>query len=83
MNHILLSEITTGVWGVMAMGAVGIVVVFFLFIMLWASRYTKVGPNEVLIVSGRKNTYIDPDGSAHGRGFRIVKGWRHVRASGD
>src|SRR5881397_723286 len=38
------------------------------------SRYTKVGPNEVLVVSGRKHRYTDPDGSAVVRGFRIVKG---------
>jgi len=42
-----LSEIGTA-----AIAIVGIVVVVFLFIAVWASRYTKVGPNEVLIVSG-------------------------------
>src|SRR5204862_5819643 len=34
----------------------------------------KVGPNEVLVVSGRKNRYADPDGTVRMRGFRIVKG---------
>jgi flotillin len=38
------------------------------------SRYTKVGPNEVLVVSGKKHRYADPDGSVKTRGFRIVKG---------
>ena len=52
----------------------GIVVVVFLFTLVWASRYTKVGPNEVLVVSGRKYRQVDPDGAAHMRGFRIVKG---------
>ena len=38
------------------------------------SRYTKVGPNQVLVVSGRKHRYADPDGTDRARGFRIVKG---------
>src|SRR5579872_6212498 len=47
-----------------------------LFSILWMvlSRYTKVGPNQVLVVSGRKHRYIDPDGTVRARGFRIVKG---------
>jgi flotillin len=57
---------------VMAIG--GILVVIFLFIAVWASRYTKVGPNEVLVVSGRKHNFVDPDGTARTRGFRVVKG---------
>lgn len=57
---------------VMAIG--GILIVIFLFIAVWASRYTKVGPNEVLVVSGRKHSIVDPDGTARTRGFRVVKG---------
>ena len=30
---------------------------------IWASRYTKVGPNQVLIVSGRKHRVIGADGT--------------------
>lgn len=43
---------------------------------LWAaSRYRKVGPNQVLIVYGRKHSYRDPvSGERVTRGFRIVKG---------
>jgi len=46
------------------------------FLLLWMvlSRYTKVGPNDVLIVSGRKHRFVDPDGTVRARGFRIVKG---------
>src|SRR3989449_6065108 len=46
------------------------------FLLLWMvlSRYTKVGPNDVLIVSGRKHRLVDPDGTVRARGFRIVKG---------
>src|SRR5437870_3791789 len=46
----------------------------FLLIWMVLSRYTKVGPNDVLIVSGRKHRYADPDGTVRMRGFRIVKG---------
>src|SRR5947208_15422520 len=46
----------------------------FLLIWMVLSRYTKVGPNDVLIVSGRKHRFVDPDGAVRTRGFRIVKG---------
>lgn len=49
-------------------------VVVIMLIAVVLSRYTKVGPNEVLIISGRKHTYRDPDGTENKRGFRIVKG---------
>jgi len=42
----------------------------FVFFLVWASRYTKVGPNQVLVISGRK--YRLPSGDTVG--FRIVKG---------
>jgi len=48
----------------------GMILVIFVFIAVWASRFQKVGPNRVLIVSGR--LYRLPDGTV--RGFRIVKG---------
>src|SRR5215208_5107094 len=32
---------------------------------IWAHQYTKVGPNEVLIISGRRR---------RGQGYRIVRG---------
>jgi flotillin len=59
---------------VASMAILGIVVVLFLIVVIWASRYTKVGPNEVLIVSGNKHTVTDPDGTIRTRGFRVVKG---------
>ncbi len=46
----------------------------FLLLVTVMSRYTKVGPNQVLIVSGKSHRYTDPDGTQHTRGFRIVKG---------
>ena len=33
---------------------------------VWAHQYTKVGPNEVLIISGRRR--------GKGQGYRIVRG---------
>ena len=57
-----------------AVAAVGIVVMIFVFGTVWASRYTKVGPNEVMVISGRKYRVMDPDGKVGHRGFRIVKG---------
>ena len=61
-------------FGLTALAIVGIVFVVFVFAMVWASRYTKVGPNQVLVVSGRQYKMVDADGSQHVRGFRIVKG---------
>ena len=61
-------------WGLTALAIVGIVFVVFVFAMVWASRYTKVGPNQVLVVSGRQYKFTDADGTQHVRGFRIVKG---------
>ncbi len=36
----------------------GVILVFVVFLLLYMifSRYTKVGPNQVLIVSGKKHT---------------------------
>jgi len=51
---------------------VSVVIVFILFMLLYMvfSRYTKVGPNQVLVISGIKHKA--EDGSM--QGFRIVKG---------
>src|ERR1051326_6687684 len=63
-----------GSWGLMAFSMMAIVVVVFVFLLVWASRYTKVGPNQVLILSGRKHRITEPDGTVVDRGFRVVKG---------
>src|SRR5215472_16978326 len=55
-------------------GVAAFLFVFFMMFAIWASRYTKVGPNQVLVISGRKHRIIDPDGTAREVGFRIVKG---------
>jgi flotillin len=51
-----------------------IVVVFCVFVLVYASRYTKVGPNEVLVISGRRRRMIGMDGAPQTVGYRIVKG---------
>jgi len=54
-------------------GIIMLLVIFILFAYM-LSRYTKVGPNQVLVVSGVKRKVKDPDGTISTRGFRIVKG---------
>jgi flotillin len=68
----MFAELGEGVKVVAAVAA-GLFV-FFVFIGIWASRYTKVGPNQVLVISGRKRKVLDPDGTTREVGFRIVKG---------
>ena len=72
LTHVLLADVSTTT---MVIGGVAaFLFVFFMFIAIWASRYTKVGPNQVLVISGRKHRIADPDGTARDVGFRIVKG---------
>jgi flotillin len=55
-------------------GVAAFLFVVFVFASIYASRYTKVGPNQVLVISGRKRRVTDPDGTQREVGFRIVKG---------
>src|ERR1051325_4799028 len=55
-------------------GVAAFLFVLFMFVGIWASRYTKVGPNQVLVISGRKHRIRDADGTVRDIGFRIVKG---------
>jgi flotillin len=49
-----------------------IVVVVALILIVMAKQYRKVGPNEVLIISGgAKRTVTDPDGTKHKIGYRM------------
>ena len=70
----VLAQAVVGGFGIAALAIVGVTVVAILFGMVWASRYTKVGPNEVLVVSGREYRVMAADGTPAVRGFRIVKG---------
>ncbi|MGE0787822.1 MAG: flotillin family protein [Sandaracinaceae bacterium] len=57
------------IWLAVAGGAL------FALAALAVSAYRKVGPNEVLIVSGRPGTYLDPStGERHEKAFRIYHG---------
>ena len=68
----ILAELSTTT---MVIGSVvAFLIVFFMFVGIWASRYTKVGPNQVLVISGRKHRITDPDGIVREVGFRVVKG---------
>jgi flotillin len=52
-----------------------ILVVIILFSILIAKQYRKVGPNEVLIISGgRKRSVIEPDGTKRKIGYRYRLG---------
>ena len=52
----------------------GLLVQFTIFAVIYASRYTKAGPNEVLVISGRRLRVQDSSGRFHTVGFRILKG---------
>jgi flotillin len=68
----LLAELFTAPVVIVAGVVLGVVILaVFVAVM---SRYTKVGPNEVLVASGMKHKYTDPDGTVRPRGFRIKKG---------
>jgi flotillin len=55
--------------------AVGMLFVLFVMAGFYASRYKKVGPNQVLVVSGRRRMIVNPaTGHREQLGFRVVKG---------
>ncbi len=53
---------------------VGMFVIFFIMIMAVARRYKKVGPNEVMIISGGRHKLRGPSAAAEVTGYRIRKG---------
>src|SRR5580658_2350271 len=57
---------------IVAAVVVALVIIAVIYTVL--SRYTKVGPNQVLIISGRPHKVVASDGTVQTRGFRIVKG---------
>ncbi len=60
-------------WGVVA--AVAVLFVLFTTAGFYASRYKKVGPNQVLVISGRRRMVHSPvTGQREQVGFRVVKG---------
>ena len=69
-----MPEIFSGTGNIAIPVAAIVFVVFVLGVALWASRYTKVGPNQVLIISGRKKKWKNPDGTMETRGYRVLRG---------
>ncbi len=62
-------------WGFAILAVAGIVLTVLILLSLAASRYKKVGPNQVLVISGLKHTIVNPvTGQKERVGFRIVKG---------
>jgi flotillin len=58
-----------------AVACFGILFVLMATAFVAASRYKKVGPNQVLVISGRGQTVTDPEtGKTVKRNFRLVKG---------
>jgi len=53
---------------------VGIVILMFLILGIVSNRWMKIGPNQVLIVSGRRRTIRGADGRPMEIGFRLVRG---------
>ncbi len=49
-------------------------IVFFLLILTVARRYKKVGPNHVMIISGRRHKVQIKDGGTDVTGYRVRKG---------
>ncbi len=59
--------------GLILIGA--IILVLALIVLLFAKQYKKVGPNEVLVISGgRKRAMIAPDGTKTKLGYRYCLG---------
>jgi flotillin len=67
----MLAEIP---WTNVIIGVGSLLFVFFIFVIIYASRYTKSGPNQVLVISGIKRKMVEADGTTRDVGFRIVKG---------
>src|SRR5438034_8442839 len=72
ISQLLLAEIGSGT--LVVGGVAAFLLVIFMLMGIWASRYTKVGPNQVLVISGLKHKRADPDGTIRQVGYRIVKG---------
>ena len=58
----------------MVVVTVGLLGIFFVFLFIYATHYVKVGPNEVLVVSGGQHLAPGKKGKLERIGYRIVKG---------
>ncbi len=58
-----------------AFALVTLVFVLLVLAFIYAARYKKVGPNQVLVISGRGQSYKDPvSGQVTRRSYRLVRG---------
>lgn len=48
--------------------------VFFLLVLAVARRYRKVGPNQVMVISGRRHRIRGADGTTEVTGYRVRQG---------
>ncbi|MCA9923417.1 MAG: flotillin family protein [Anaerolineales bacterium] len=62
--------------GLIVFGIVAIVFILFALLFVYASRMKKVGPNEVLVISGRGEGRSDREAGSMESKFRIVTGGR-------
>jgi flotillin len=70
-----MAGLDAGAIGMALIAVAGIVLVIFVLVGIYASRYKKVGPNQVLVISGRQHTIVSPVTRKKERiGFRVVKG---------
>ncbi|MFA6032785.1 MAG: SPFH domain-containing protein [Myxococcota bacterium] len=53
---------------------IGLIVIIFATLIVFIRRYRKVGPNEAMIISGRRHRLPGHDGKDDFVGFRIRKG---------
>jgi flotillin len=61
--------------GMAIVAAAGVLFVVLVCFGIYVSRYKKVGPNQVLVISGKKHKITNPvTGERETIGFRIVKG---------
>ncbi len=61
--------------GEVAFVTIGLLTMFLIFIMVWAKRYRKCGPNEVMVIFGRKRRVRNTQtGEVMDIGFRVQKG---------
>jgi flotillin len=64
----------------MGTAVIGLVIIILFFVLMTmafivANRYKKVGPNQVLVISGLGQTFVDPaTGKRERQSFRIVRG---------
>ena len=54
--------------------AVSVVVLVLALVVVWARNYKKVGPNQVLVISGRTSTVTEPGGQKRHVGYRLQVG---------